>query len=414
MLDFNKSAKIMHKKILVLSSIYPAPDIKIANNTNVVHYFAQEWVKQGHEVMVVHNYPVYMRVFHWIAGFASKMIASKFNTSVTSVYQSKDVEFEMDGVKAIRMPLYKPLPRFGVSEKVMKKQVNKIADWCRKNNFIPDVITSHNFYPHTEMVNMLKEEYFPKATTCVVVHKQVSRMFSFMKGDYHDHLKKVDVWGYRSLPLKREFEDFTGYIPPRQFMCYSGIPSHFLGRTDLCNVTKPINKFVYVGSFIRRKFPEKLLLAIKESEIKNFKLDYVGDGANRPIIEKIIKDNNWSDRVTLHGFVEREQVPSFISKAQCFIMISEEETFGLVYLEAMSMGCITIASRNEGMEGIIEDGENGFLCKAGDEHELAEIIKKINDMPQADLNRISENAKQTAMRLTDANVARCYLEEILD
>ena len=78
------------------------------------------------------------------------------------------------------------------------------------------------------------------------------------------------------------------------------------------------------------------------------------------------------------------------------------------------MGCITIASRNEGMEGIIEDGENGFLCKAGDEHELAEIIKKINDMPQADLNRISENAKQTAMRLTDANVARCYLEEILD
>lgn len=399
-------------KILILSSIYPAPDIKIANNTNVVHYFALEWVKQGHEVVAVHNYPVYMRVFHWIAGFASKMIASKFNTSVTAVHQSKDVEFEMDGVKAVRMPLYKPLPRFGVSEKVMKRQVRKIADWCKKNNFTPEVITSHNFYPHTEMVNMLKEEFFSHATTCVVVHKQVSRMFSFMKGDYHDQLKKVDVIGYRSLPLKREFEEFTGYAPERQFMCYSGIPAHFLGRKDLCDVTQPINRFVYVGSFIRRKYPEKLLLAIKESGLEKFTLDYVGDGANRPIIKNIIKENGWEDKVTLHGFVQREQVPSFVSKAQCFIMISEEETFGLVYLEAMSMGCITVASRNEGMEGIIEDGINGFLCKAGDEHELAEIIKKINAMPQEELNRISVNAKQTAIRLTDRNVAEAYLKGI--
>lgn len=400
-------------KILVLSTIYPANDIKIANNTNVVHYFAREWVKQGHEVLVVHNYPVYMRAFHWLAGFASKLIASKFNTSVTAVYQSNDVEFEMDGVKIIRMPLYKPLPRFGVSERVMKKQVKKIVEFCMRYNFTPDVITSHNFYPHTEMVNMLKEEFYPNTTTCVVVHKQVTRMFSFMKGDYHEHLKKVDVIGYRSLPLKREFETFTGYIPMRQYMCYSGIPSHFLGRKDLCNIHKPIIRFVYVGSFIRRKYPEKLLLAIKESNLQDFQLDYVGDGANRSIIEKIVKVNSWEDKVTLHGFVQREKVPYFISKAQCFIMISEDETFGLVYLEAMSMGCITIASRNEGMEGIIKDGFNGFLCKAGDENELAHIIDKINTMPQDKLEAISKNAIFTAQKLTDSKVAEDYIESIL-
>lgn len=399
--------------ILVLSSIYPAPDIKIANNTNVVHYFAKEWVKQGHKVLVIHNYPVYMRAFHWIASFTSKMIASKFNTSVTAIYQSKDVEFEMDGVKVVRMPLYKPLPRFGVSGNVMRKQVKKIVEWCKNNNFTPSVITSHNFYPYTEMVNILKEEYYPSSTTCVVVHKQVSRMFSFIKGDYHDQLKKVDVIGYRSLPIKREFEEFTGYVPKHQFMCYSGIPSHFLGRKDLCDVHKPIIRFAYVGSFIRRKYPEKLLLAIKKSNLKDFRLDYIGDGANRPIIENIIKQNRWEDKVTLHGFVQREDVPNFISKAQCFIMISEEETFGLVYLEAMSMGCITIASRNEGMEGIIKDGINGFLCKAGDEKELALIIDKINGMPQDELYTISENAILTAKRLTDSKVAKAYIESII-
>ena len=400
------------KNILILSTIYPAPDINIANNTSVVHYFAREWVKQGYNVLVVHNYPVYMRLFHWVGGMAEKLIASKFNTSVTAVYQSKDVEFEMDGVKVVRMPLYKPLPRFAVPTRCLNKQIRKISELCRILDFIPDVITSHNYYPHLPMVNCLKENYFPNAKTCVVLHKQVWKMLNYCGDNYQTEINKVDVWGFRSLPLKREFEEHSGTLPKKWFMCYSGIPAHFLNTQRKCDVKLPIKHFVYVGSFIRRKYPEKLLLALGKVNMKDFSLDYVGDGANRPIIEKIISDKGWVDKVKLHGFVKREEVPSYVEKAQCFIMISEEETFGLVYLEAMSMGCITIASRNEGMEGIIEDGVNGFLCKAGDENELANIIDRINSMPQENINRISLNAIATARKLTDSKVAEDYINSI--
>lgn len=400
-------------RILVLTSIYPAPDIKISNNTNVVHYFAREWVKMGNEVRVVHNYPVYLRALHWIAGFAEKTIASRFNTAVTAVYQSKDVEYELEGVHVIRMPLFKPFPRTAVPRWYMNKQIKKIAEYCKRNGFEPNVITSHNFYPHLDMVNRLKEVYFPKANTCVVVHKQVLKMLNYTSGNLAEEINKVDVWGYRSLPLKREIEGYTGVMPRRQFMCYSGIPAHFLGRNDCCDVYLPINRFVYVGSFIRRKYPEKVLQGLIKSNLGEFTLDYVGDGANRQLIEQLIESHNLQNKVKLHGFVNREEVPSFISKAQCFIMISEEETFGLVYLEAMSMGCITIASKNEGMEGIIEDGVNGFLCKAGDENELSAIINKINSMPQEKLNSISQRAKETAIRLTDGNVAKAYVDNIL-
>lgn len=401
-------------RILVLSSIYPAPDIMIGNNTNVVHYFAREWVKMGHEVRVVHNYPIYLRVLHWIAGFAEKTIASKFNTSVTSVYQKNNVEYEMEGVKVIRMPLFKPFPRIAVHKRYLSRQIKNIVAYCQRNGFKPDVITAHNFYPHLEMVNRLKKSYFPNTKTCVVVHKQKLKMLNYTSGNLVEEIGKVDVWGYRSLPLKREIEGYTGVVPSRQFMCYSGIPVHFLERKDLCDVRQPINRFVYVGSFIRRKYPEKVLLGILQSNLNHFSLDYVGDGANRPIIEGLIADNHLQDSVKMHGFVERERVPSFISKAQCFIMISKEETFGLVYLEAMSMGCITIASRNEGMEGIIEDGVNGFLCKAGDEKELAFIIEKINSMSQEQLNLMSQNAITTARRLTDTAVATKYIESIIN
>lgn len=73
--------------ILILTTIYPAPDINIANNTNVVHYFAREWVKQGHNVCVIHNYPIYWKILHKIGAIAEKAIASRFNTSVTTDYQ---------------------------------------------------------------------------------------------------------------------------------------------------------------------------------------------------------------------------------------------------------------------------------------------------------------------------------------
>ena len=43
-------------RILVLTSIYPQPDDdKTAGVTPVVHYFAKEWARQGHDVMVIHN-----------------------------------------------------------------------------------------------------------------------------------------------------------------------------------------------------------------------------------------------------------------------------------------------------------------------------------------------------------------------
>ena len=42
----------------------------------------------------------------------------------------------------------------------------------------------------------------------------------------------------------------------------------------------------------------------------------------------------------------------------------QREAYGLVYLEAMARGCITIASRDEGFDGVIKDGINGFCLRS--------------------------------------------------
>ena len=64
-------------KILMLTTVYISNDIKILNNTSVCHYFAKEWAKSGHDVKVIYSYPVFLRIFHWLA--------SVFKTQITRI-----------------------------------------------------------------------------------------------------------------------------------------------------------------------------------------------------------------------------------------------------------------------------------------------------------------------------------------
>ena len=118
------------------------------------------------------------------------------------------------------------------------------------------------------------------------------------------------------------------------------------------------------------------------------------------------------DAVSFLGKIEREKIINWYDKSDCFVMISDHEVFGLVYLEAMSRGCITIAGNNGGMEGSIKSGENGFLCTPGNAEELASIINMINKMSAAEKKKISDNAKQTARDFSDWNAAELYLKNI--
>ena len=102
-----------------------------------------------------------------------------------------------------------------------------------------------------------------------------------------------------------------------------------------------------------------------------------------------------------------------MDEIETFIMISDNETFGLVYLEAMSRGCIVIASKNGGVDGIIKDGYNGFLCEQGNKDELINICKNIRNMTIQEKKKISENAIETAFKFKDSEVARKYIENII-
>ena len=170
---------------------------------------------------------------------------------------------------------------------------------------------------------------------------------------------------------------------------------------------------MYVGLRINLKFPEKVLEALEMAYPDgNYNLTYIGDGQQLKKIKEIVVKSHLQNQVCFLGRMPRERIIEEYDRADCMVMISRGEAYGLVYLEAMARGCITIASRNEGFDGVIVDGENGFLCEAGNAQELATIINQIKIMTPLQRLTISMKAIETAKKLTDENAARIYIENI--
>lgn len=398
-------------KILLISLIYPLPT-KENKGTPVCHYFTREWVKMGYDVRVVHIQAVYPHPFYWIAKLDAKRIAAKTGAVVYTRRLNQIENYVMDDVPVMRVPVFKIIPHGKFSSFSVQKAVKNIIKDCSESNFEPDVIIGHFPNPQIEILSKLKKA-FPFAKNCIVMHGDTELMKNVYGSRLPLLMKDIDMWGFRSKANMNEFETIIGPVM-NPFMCYSGIPKQYITKQNTHDFSKPLHDFVYVGLMIERKYPEKVLEALEATYHTNdFQLDYVGEGQQLNVIRQEIDKKRLQKQVSILGRIPRDQIVEEYDKADCMIMISRGEAYGLVYLEAMARGCITIASRNEGFDGVIVDGNNGFLCEAGNAKELSEIIRRINNMTPMERQRISDNAIETAKHLTDENAARLYIEDVI-
>jgi len=398
------------KNILLLSTIYPLP--KDNKGTPVCHYFTREWVKMGYNVHVVHYQSVYPLPFYWAARINPKKIAARTG-AVVYTKRDKGGTYQMDGVSVKRIPLFKPVPHGGYWHRTINKSIKEISSWLEGDNFVPELIIGHFPNPQIEVVNLLHELY-PQSKTCIVMHGDIK----IAKEVYGERLlslaEKIDVWGFRNPSVKRRFERWVMKVD-KAFMCYSGIPEDYITTNNTYHFNNPIPQIVYVGEMIERKYPLRVIDALeKVYPDGNYHLTYVGDGQLINSIKERANSSGVKGKVDVLGKISRDSIKDKYDAADIMVMISKHEAYGLVYLEAMARGCITIASRNEGFDGIIVDGENGFLCKAGDADELASLFRRISAMTKEEKLAVSQKAIETAQSLTDYKAAKRYIEDLIN
>lgn len=395
--------------ILLLSSIYPNIEPN-TSTTPVVHYFAREWVAMGHNVQAIScpsNFPWYLR---YPAKLIKRYLSSKTGGDIRTI-NLHELQYDVDGVPVYRVPMMKRKPHGRYSLNSIHRTATKIVNKCKELGFAPDVIIGHWVNPQLEIMSLLKKEF--NKPVCLVMHDAGHDLLSIYKDEYPQLLKQVDIFGYRSDAIKRKFESRFGQ-QSKWFYCFSGVPESFIPTITIPRTFKSIESFVFVGTLIERKYPTSILQALLSSnQREQFTLKYIGEGYEANKIKEIVRQNpTIAKNVKLLGRIPREAISNHLLNTDVFVMISKNETFGLVYLEAMASGCITIASREEGFDGIIKDGINGFLCGAGNTEELAQIINKLRKMSPEELITISNNAIVTAKTMTDKMVAKKYIEDI--
>ncbi len=124
------------------------------------------------------------------------------------------------------------------------------------------------------------------------------------------------------------------------------------------------------------------------------RLTVMGDGALRTELEDEAGSLGVSGRVSFTGTYVRPEFAERLRHADCFVLPSESETFGIVYAEAMAAGVPVIATRCGGPEDFVDDS-NGILVPVGDEDGLVSAMQKMIEAVRGyDRLRISEECRR--------------------
>lgn len=119
------------------------------------------------------------------------------------------------------------------------------------------------------------------------------------------------------------------------------------------------NKFVTIFNLdlFELKGLPNLLLALSHLDVDNWTLDVYGNGSIGAIskINTLIKEADLEGKVILKGYIKNSDVTNELSQYSCFLMPTKNETFGMVYVEALFSGIPILYSKNQGVDGYFDD-----------------------------------------------------------
>lgn len=142
---------------------------------------------------------------------------------------------------------------------------------------------------------------------------------------------------------------------------------------------KRIEDVIHVFNKVKDTIPCRLILA--------------GDGPEKSVMERLVRDLNIQSQVHFVGMVTDPK--SVLNVADIFLLPSETESFGLSALEALAMGVPVISSNSGGLPEVNKHGISGWLYNVGDIEGMASGILKVFQSPEI-FNAFKIGALKTA------------------
>ena len=208
-----------------------------------------------------------------------------------------------------------------------------------------------------------------------------------------------------------------------------------VGRQDICQCPYPmdlpvregqrkfsqeqVHRVRFIGSVQVRKgldtFIEaaKLVLAVEP----DFSFEIWGADRNAPMFGRSYVDilkrdipEELTEKISFAGGVPYSEIPALFDESCFCVYPSRWENWANVCLEAMSFGCVVIASQNGGMGEMIEHGRSGFVVDPLNPKELADII--LDNFPKMDnLQTISGAARIRSREICEPDATSSRIEQ---
>lgn len=187
-------------------------------------------------------------------------------------------------------------------------------------------------------------------------------------------------------------------LPRTQLIVHGVAPVESRSNPGAGTVNRRSDCFAFVGRLVREKGTEVLIRAAKDLSLDepDFHIKILGDGPERPVLEKMAQELGVGDRIEFVGSVPSEGIPAALADAATVIMPSVcEDVAPLVAVEQLMQGRLLIGSDIGGLGEIT----NGFGLKfpPGDASALAACMQRVIHEPRL-AEEMGEKARQHALQ----------------
>jgi glycosyltransferase involved in cell wall biosynthesis len=139
---------------------------------------------------------------------------------------------------------------------------------------------------------------------------------------------------------------------------------------------------LYVGRFNVFKNVETLVEAVgklAQMDVGEFELKLVGEGEQRPVLERMVSELGLTRRIHFVGWVARDHIADYYRRADIFVTATTWEGMPNTVLEAMACGLPIVGTQASGLQELVHDGVNGYLVPIKDPDALAEALARLID-----------------------------------
>ncbi len=167
--------------------------------------------------------------------------------------------------------------------------------------------------------------------------------------------------------------------------CFALIP-HGLPAPESGPLTAPrFKRLLFLGRFERRKGIDTLLEALPELLLRHPDLEV-------SLVGEIGENHDWAaplahlhtearERVRAHGRLDNQALNALWDETTLLVAPSRYESFGLIYVEAMSRGIVPIGCAVGGVPDVITSGHDGLLVPPASPAALADAIHQALSNP---------------------------------